>query len=284
MKPTPAFANNGLEWSDAENDLLVRDYFEMLDEHLSGRPYSKADRRQALRSAGVHRSDNSFHRKQQNISAALLEIGIDPLPGYSQSVNFQKSLLDSIEHYLAEGHIDRYDEIIREPSFPKTPFDIDRIFVDPPEGIDTEPRSLAIENLVRRFDPVARDYRNRKLGKEGEAFVLEVESQRLINFGRPDLIPDLRWVAKLDGDGAGYDIRSFNEQGDERFIEVKTTKGLAATPFFLTPNEIEVARSRQAWTLYRVHQFGPDAKIFEIKPPLDDKLTMTAALWKATPA
>ena len=32
----------GTDWTDAENDLLVADYFEMLGEELAGAPYVKA--------------------------------------------------------------------------------------------------------------------------------------------------------------------------------------------------------------------------------------------------
>jgi hypothetical protein len=44
-----------------------------------------------------------------------------------------------------------------------------------------------------------------------------------------------------DGDGAGFDVLSFEPDGRERLIEVKTTNGTAATPFFLTRNEMSVA-------------------------------------------
>ena len=43
-------------------------------------------------------------------------------------------------------------------------------------------------------------------------------------------------MAHLDGDGAGYDILSFETDGTERFLEVKTTVGYERTPFFISPN------------------------------------------------
>ncbi len=78
---------------------------------------------------------------------------------------------------------------------------------------------------------MARDHRNRALGKAGEAFVLALEQQRLIASGLPDLAAQVRWVAQMDGDGAGYDIRSFSPTGTETLIEVKTTNGGSRTPF-----------------------------------------------------
>ena len=32
-------------------------------------------------------------------------------------------------------------------------------------------------------------------------------------------------VAKVEGDGAGYDIKSYTSDGEQKFIEVKTTRG-----------------------------------------------------------
>ena len=42
----------------------------------------------------------------------------------------------------------------------------------------------------------------------------------------------VRWSADEDGDGAGYDISSFNLEGSPRLIEVKTTNGSAPHSVF----------------------------------------------------
>ena len=62
-------------------------------------------------------------------------------------------------------------------------------------------------------------------------------------FGRNDLAESVRWVSDLDGDGAGYDIRSFEPDGSERLIEVKTTNGWDRTPFHISRNELAVAEA-----------------------------------------
>ena len=127
-----------------------------------------------------------------------------------------------------------------------------------------------IERLARKFDPAARDATNRALGKKGEAFVLEQERRRLIAAGRGDLVPDLRWVADLDGDGAGYDIRSFSPQtGEERLIEVKSTYGELTMPFFVSRNEELLSLERpKEFRLYRVFDLAIRPRIFKIHPPL----------------
>jgi len=53
---------------------------------------------------------------------------------------------------------------------------------------------------------------------------MRLERERLLELGRKDLVGDIQWTSKEMGDGAGYDIRSFQGQTDEElFIEVKTT-------------------------------------------------------------
>ena len=87
-----------------------------------------------------------------------------------------------------------------------------------------------------------------------------------------------------DGDGAGFDVLSFDGNGKERLIEVKTTNGAGQTPFFMTRNEIAVAEERsEHWHLYRVHLFAQKPRIFTVRPPLEQVLTLHAETWRATP-
>jgi hypothetical protein len=100
---------------------------------------------------------------------------------------------------------------------------------------------------------------------------------------RLDLARKIRWVAAEDGDGAGYDIFSFEPNGRERLLEVKTTNGTARTPFFLSRNECELAEERPGeWRIYRVHLFAKDPRIFTIVPPIDAALHLTAETWRAS--
>lgn len=86
---------------------------------------------------------------------------------------------------------------------------------------------------ARKIDFDEINKRNKEIGEAGELFVLKHETERLNQL----LAQKVRHVAKDDGDGAGYDILSYNENGEVRFLEVKTTTGGLETPFFLTENE-----------------------------------------------
>jgi hypothetical protein len=100
---------------------------------------------------------------------------------------------------------------------------------------------------------------------------------------RSDLAHQIRWVAVEDGDGAGYDVLSFDREGRERLLEVKTTNGSARTPFFLTRNECDLARERpENWCIYRVHLFAIQPRIFTISPPLEKSVNLRADTWRAS--
>jgi hypothetical protein len=80
------------DWSDAENDIIVADYFAMLAEDISRRPYRKAEHRRLLAPLLANRSEGSIEFKHQNISAVLKGLGEDWIPGYKPAFNFQTSL------------------------------------------------------------------------------------------------------------------------------------------------------------------------------------------------
>jgi len=92
--------------------------------------------------------------------------------------------------------------------------------------IDRDNLQTPVRDFVpRHYNFTDKERQNKKLGTSGEEFVLQFERQRLSKAGRKDLVEDVEWTSKMKGDGAGYDIRSFNLDNEtELFIEVKTTK------------------------------------------------------------
>jgi hypothetical protein len=77
-------------------------------------------------------------------------------------------------------------------------------------------------------------------------------------------------VSITKGDGLGYDILSFEPNGRERLVEVKTTAFGKDTPFFVTRNELQVSReSGQDYHLYRLFQFRKDPTLFLLNGVLD---------------
>ncbi len=106
------------------------------------------------------------------------------------------------------------------------------------------------------------DARNRALGRAGECLVLAYEQHMLTQQGRPDLAQRIRHVAKLEGDGAGYDVLSFNKDGSVKYIEVKTTRGPAETAFFMSAHELAFAQQHaERYYLYRIYGYNAEAHL-----------------------
>lgn len=84
---------------------------------------------------------------------------------------------------------------------------------------------------------------SQKIGDAGEKIVLQNEIDKLTKLGLPEeLISKVRRVS-LESDDYGFDILSFDEYGNERYLEVKTTKvSRQDFSFILTQNEFEHAK------------------------------------------
>ncbi len=97
------------------------------------------------------------------------------------------------------------------------------------------------------------------LGRLGEEFVYNLELEHVGNF-YPNPTTRVQHLSEYQGDGFGYDILSIDEDGNSKFIEVKTTKASNPnTPFFMSINErifFEEHINDNAY-LYRVYDFDP---------------------------
>jgi hypothetical protein len=268
----------GRPWNDDELDAIVADYFSMLRDELSRQPYVKSHHSAVLMKQ-IGRTHRSVEFKHQNISAVLEEMGLPWIVGYKPKRNFQATIFGAIDRYLSANQDVVYHQL---PPKVLEVSDAASTFVTTPELQLRSDRPWQLERLVRKFDPVERDLRNRSLGRAGEEFVLEVEKKKLEK-SRPDLSEKIRWISAEEGDGAGYDILSFEPDGRERLIEVKTTNGAARTPFFLSENECQrAAASAESWRLYRVHSFAQNPRIFLITPPLNKMLHLRPDSWRAS--
>jgi hypothetical protein len=268
----------GTPWNDDELDAIVADYFSMLRAELSRQPYVKSHHSAVLMEE-IGRTHRSVEFKHQNISAVLEEMGLPWILGYKPKRNYQASIFGAIDRYLSSNDDMAYQQL---PPQVLAVADDAVAFVEPPKLELQSDRPWQLDRLVRKFDPVERDLRNRSLGRAGEEYVLEIEKKKLEKFQRPDLLKKVRWVS-ADDDGAGYDILSFEPDGRERLIEVKTTNGAARTPFFISENECQrAAASTESWRLYRVHSFAQKPRIFQIAPPLNKMLHLRPDTWRAS--
>jgi hypothetical protein len=134
-----------------------------------------------------------------------------------------------------------------------------RLQETPPPSPRTERKSTSTFRARKTPDHSALELRNRELGLKGERLVVEYEKQSLRAGGSPELAEVVRHISLVEGDGAGFDIESFTPAGEVKYIEVKTTRGLAENPFYMSANEVEFARQHPAnYYLYRVYRYDED--------------------------
>ena len=268
----------GTPWSNEEIDIIVEDYFNMLHKELRGQKFRKSDHNRRVQSR-TGRSKGSVEYKYQNISAVLNILGCPRIDGYLPAKNIQKALIPGVERYLDNFKWESWIDTSLLDRVKKTSStDIaDEIQILQQIPIPSKkPSSREVTRLIRKFDPAARDARIREIGMLGEQRVFHSEQTRLKNDGRKDLASKVRWVSREDGDGAGYDIRSFTSTGQELFLEVKTTIGSEQTPFFISANEVEFSEEHPEHSrIFRVFDLPKVPRAFILRPPLENDLILT---------
>lgn len=263
------------DWSSREVALIVADYFSMLRDELAGKPYNKAEHRRALLQMLPGRTEGSIEFKHQNISAALVNLGMPFIIGYKPLFNYQKALLETaILDYvqprrdtLASEFLSFSDQTVAEapvaPDFGS--------FLDAPPERDTvsEPKIDYGRKRPFKINWLEREQMNMSLGEQGEQLVLAFERWHLQQAGKYNLAEEVQWIAH-DDDGAGFDILSRNLNGTDKYIEVKTTKLSKETPFFFSKNEYECSKAKASdYHLYRVFQFAKSPKMFKVQGSFD---------------
>jgi len=276
------------DWSRDEVEAIVGDYFEMLRAELADEVYSKTAHRSALAPQLSHRSDGSIEFKHANISAVLVGYGLPYIDGYKPRGNYQQLLEQVILEYLA-GAPQFFEGLLKSPVLdpphkPAVPLSGFASIQEPaPVPINPVQRVWNPDARVVPVDFVRRDAENRRLGRLGEEFVLELERRRLHDdAGRPELARQVEWTAQARGDGAGYDIRSFEPDGRPRYIEVKTTGLAKAFPFVVTANEVACSDSLRAeYHLYRVFRFSRNPGLYVLSGSLSDSCKLAPKQFRA---
>lgn len=150
---------------------------------------------------------------------------------------------------------------------------------DPPESIDS---NEAHEFYGREIDWDAKSREAQATGRMGEEMVLKWEAERLIAGGRADLAEQVKDVL----DGEGYDILSFNLDGTEIHIEVKTTIGGIKTPFFITETERRFAhKNKETFCLFRLYnldRLAGKAHYYKVSGDLSEFMSLEPIVYRVS--
>lgn len=273
------------DWSREEVELVVADYIQMLTLHFSGQPFSKAERKRSLVPLLRNRNGAAVERKRGNISAVLSKLGFHYLPGYKPLPNIQKLLVSVVLEQISASPV--LDEAAlaaaQRPAVLQAEVDFTKVRTDAPKLSPKLKEERAAQFLPVRRDYLEREAMNRSLGRAGEEFVVEFERWRLRQIGEERLASKVDWVSNTKGDGLGYDVKSFDGPDEPRFIEVKTTAFGAATPFFVSKNELSFSSAEEArFHLYRVFDFRHAPKLFDLGANLASKCLLDPVTYRAS--
>jgi len=207
---------------------------------------------------------NFLHRAYGDGTIFALEYKLKDLPSneilsedYDQILDLYKSMVMDIsspdveELAVAEAIKEKKQELtikdfeIREPKEPSKKSS---------SGTSGDKRRSKKSNIV---------------GNEAEELVFKYEQKKLLDLGLTD--KEVIWCAKNPADRKpGYDVLSFNEEGEEIYIEVKGTEGKKITSVNLTANEWRVANltsHKGNYFIYLVYEALTKPKIEVIVNP-----------------
>jgi len=281
----------GQHWTREEVAACVRSYLDMLRDELSGIPFVKRDVVRLLEAALPSRTKGAIEFKFGNVSAVLIEMGQPYVEGYKPYGNYQRLLVQEValqltaRAELATLALDRASAPVEDAESPA----LDTIEVTEPPVRNKPVQALREEDRPVRpprfVDWGEVESRNRSLGAAGERLVVEYERHRLRCLGADRVASQVEHVSQTKGDGLGYDVLSFDEDGTERLIEVKTTRLGADSPFFVSSNELRVAHAREdVYHLYRVYTFPKRPRLFTLHGRLEDHVALRPVTYRADPA
>jgi hypothetical protein len=263
-----------------EVEAIVADYFDMLDQELRGQPFNKTEHRRRLKSLLDGRSDGSIEYKHQNISAVLLSMGLPYVEGYKPASNYQELLSDLVTERVrgAEGLLSIVREEVDRPAKVPTVEDIlSRLVGVPKRDQVSQYQAVRDRKNAPSVAPnyLLREARNASLGAAGEEFVVNFERARLISGGQERLAAGIEQVSRTRGDHEGFDVLSFESNGRERLIEVKTTAFGPLTPFYVSQNQVRRSQEdAERYRVYRVFRFRKDPHLFSLAGAIDQNVTL----------
>lgn len=249
-----------------------------------------------LRSYGIPRRPRSWKTldasRQDKVREIVKHYGV-LVPATVTTAVATEELVVAEEDLVAEvevveesvaGEADAVESVEKEPkpielSLPEE-IDFEQVEVAAPRPKPVQRSSNGERGGARKINYRAKQDSNDAVGQIGEEFALRYENWRLRN--NEELRSAIDHVSKRD-DTAGYDIRSYEPDGSNRYLEVKSTLGAAETQFFLSDAELKKAEELgSSYVILRVFNLSGDPKCIEIRYPFDEVIDLRASTYTAT--
>ena len=142
------------------------------------------------------------------------------------------------------------DEVLKEPMIQND--NLEDIFST---GFIPSKKRTQAQVQKTKVDYIELQIQKIEIGLMGELFVLRKEKNNLIQNNLIELANKVIHISQDKGDGYGYDILSYDVNGKEKYIEVKTSVTGLNTDFYLSENEMRKMEEVDNYFIYRVYNF-----------------------------
>lgn len=158
------------------------------------------------------------------------------------------------KYYDPEYHL-LVQDIIYTTYYEAEPGMLEPVPIVKPTQFKQKAVKLPVELKGEFIDYVEREKHLKQIGELGEQFIFSQEREKVKRYHLPGN-KKVAWVSRDKGDGLGFDILSYDAEGNEMYIEVKTTPGTEDASFFISANELEKSKLyAENYYLYRVYEF-----------------------------
>lgn len=262
-----------------DNDLWLQEGWQVsLTYHLLNHPVSIKDNINQIRPY-LPNNYSPFQRNGRGNQGYLFhvddELGqlLNQLVGYTQ--------IEHNDHILYRDEVDqRMIESLRK-AYGDDDAEVTLVEEAPPEGREL-PQASVTKVYGKKTDYIKKAEKDLKQGLLAEDFVVSYEKKSLIALGRSDLAKKVQHVSK-EADGHGYDVISYDESGNPKYIEVKSTTMDANHPFDISKNEISTSEKLgDNYWIYRVYHIEEKpAKVYKVKGAVEEHFDLIPSSFKA---
>ncbi len=190
---------------------------------------------------------------------------------------------EKIERIINQyGSVEKLLGIFTDENSEEAPGKIDKLYVNIPRSvtpvIHDAPRLVPViryektsSKKPKKIDYLARNKNNSITGSKGEELVLNIERKKLMQANKNDLAKKVRRVSTED-DTLGYDILSYDADGKERYIEVKSSSSINKfMRFYVSSNEYAIGKTKNNYFIYFVEDVNSDSpQVTVINNPMDE--------------
>ncbi|MBQ9658303.1 MAG: DUF3883 domain-containing protein [Clostridia bacterium] len=212
-----------------------------------------------------HKLASDYETELKNLQSKIFRKRVSET--FKDNLQKYNDLIDTcsyINHYLVFAHINTYEhrEYAKKRGYSLVTNNysslskkiLPKIEEDYSSSKPIESKSIKSKFNPQKIDWLELNKSNAKLGEYGESIIIDLEKEYLIENGLKDLSEKIEWVSQTKGDGAGYDILSYDTGGNCKYIEVKTTCVSENEPFYVSDNELNFIKTHlDNYFIYRLY-------------------------------